>query len=145
MTDPNTITIGGRMARDVELRFIASGKAVANIRIGHTPRRFDRDRNEWVDGDTTWIDASIWGKDAEHAAEMLHKGDLVLVTGSLKSRTYEKDGDTRTAYEIAADSIALIRAKSNAPAAAAASHGYAPSAAGGDPWASAPEPQGPAW
>lgn len=103
----NTITITGQLGKDPELRFTGGGKPVLGFSIADTPRKFDRDRNEWVDaGDTLWLDVSIFGDDAEVLADQLFKGCRATVVGKLKARSYEKDGQKRTVNEILADSVA---------------------------------------
>ena len=97
----NTITIVGNLTADPELRFTPSGDAVANFTIASTPRRFDRQANEWTDGDTMYLDASAWRGMAENVAETLVKGARAIVTGSLKVRYWDdKDGNRRTSYEL---------------------------------------------
>ena len=97
----NTITIVGNLTDDPELRFTPSGDAVANFTVASTPRRFDRQANEWTDGDTMYLDASAWRGMAENVAETLVRGARVIVTGSLKVRYWEdKDGNKRTSYEL---------------------------------------------
>ena len=97
----NTITIVGNLTDDPELRFTPSGDAVANFTIASTPRRFDRQANEWTDGDTMYLDASAWRGMAENVAETLVRGARVIVTGSLKVSYWDdKDGNKRTRYEL---------------------------------------------
>lgn len=107
---PNTITITGRLAADIDLRFTPSGDAVANGRVADTPRKFDRDRNEWVDsGETLWLGFSLWGKKAEALADAGKKGDLVIVAGTLVQRSFEgKHGEQRTVVEVKAIEVAVV-------------------------------------
>ena len=107
---PNTITITGRLAADIDLRFTPSGDTVANGRVADTPRKFDRDRNEWSDsGETLWLGFSLWGKKAEALAEVGRKGELVMVTGTLTQRTYEgKHGEQRVSIEVKASEVAVV-------------------------------------
>lgn len=103
--DPTT-TIIGNLVQDAELRFTPNGKAVANFRVASTPRRYDRDQQQYIDGDPTFLTCNIWGNPAENIAQSLHKGDRIIVTGSLKQRTYEaKDGGKRTVYELDAEEV----------------------------------------
>lgn len=130
----NTITITGASGRDPELRFTQAGKAVLNGSIADTPRRFDRDRNEWVDaGDTLWLEWSIWEDEAEYLAEHVQKGSKLTITGKLKARSYEtREGDKRTVVELAAESIAIHPRRGQGqqrPAQQSQSRG------GDDPWA----------
>jgi single-strand DNA-binding protein len=84
---------------DPELRFTPSGDAVANFTIASTPRTFDRQSNEWKDGETLFLRSSVWREAAENVAESLTKGMRVIASGFLKSRSYEKDGEKRTVTE----------------------------------------------
>lgn len=105
----NHVTITGNLGSDPELRFIPSGKAVATISVGDTPRRLNRDTNQWEDaGETLWLRCSVWGDAAETLAEHAKRGDKVVVTGRLKSRSWEKDGQTRTVVECDADTVAIV-------------------------------------
>ncbi|WP_454812760.1 single-stranded DNA-binding protein [Paenarthrobacter nitroguajacolicus] len=83
-----------------------SGSAVANFTIASTPRTFDRQSNEWKDGETLFLRASVWREAAENVAESLTKGTRVIVSGRLKSRSYEtKEGEKRTVIELEVDEI----------------------------------------
>ncbi|QGZ17196.1 ssDNA binding protein [Arthrobacter phage DrYang] len=106
MAGETTITVIGNLTNDPELRFTNSGSAVANFTIASTPRTFDRQKNEWVDGATLFLRVSIWRDAAENVAESLTKGMRVIVVGRLKSRSYEtKSGENRTVIEMEADEI----------------------------------------
>ncbi|MEV8145970.1 single-stranded DNA-binding protein [Specibacter sp. NPDC078709] len=106
MAGETTITVIGNLTSDPELRFTPSGSAVANFTIASTPRTFDRQSNEWKDGETLFLRASIWREAAENVAESLTKGMRVLVQGRLKSRTYDtKEGEKRTVMELEVDEI----------------------------------------
>jgi single-strand DNA-binding protein len=100
-----TTTVIGNLAADPELRFIPSGAAVANFTVAQTPRTFDRTTNEWKDGETFWMRCNVWRDTAENVAASLHKGDRVVVTGKLKQRQYDKDGQTHTVVEMEVDEI----------------------------------------
>lgn len=106
----NHFSIVGNLGQDPELRFTQSGKAVVNISVGDTPRRFNRDTNKWEDaGDTLWMRCELWGEDAEAVAQRLTKGSKVRVTGRLAQRSYDaQDGTKRTVIELKADDIAEI-------------------------------------
>jgi single-strand DNA-binding protein len=103
----NTLTITGNLGSDPELRFTANGQAVANLRIADTPRRKNA-AGEWEDGETLWMGATVWGCDAEAVAENLRKGDRVVASGRLGSRTWDKDGQTRTSIEMTVDHIGKV-------------------------------------
>jgi single-strand DNA-binding protein len=106
MSGETTITVIGNLTSDPELRFTPSGSAVANFTIASTPRTFDRQSNEWKDGETLFLRASVWREAAENVAESLTKGTRVIVSGRLKSRSYEtKEGEKRTVIELEVDEI----------------------------------------
>ena len=106
MSGETTITVIGNLTNDPELRFTPSGSAVANFTIASTPRTFDRQSNEWKDGETLFLRASVWREAAENVAESLTKGMRVIVSGRLKSRSYEtKEGEKRTVMELEVDEI----------------------------------------
>lgn len=101
MAGETVITIEGNLTADPELRFTPSGAPVANFTVASTPRKFDRNSNEWNDGETLFLRCSIWREAAENVAESLVKGAAVLARGALKSRTYEtREGEKRTAWEM---------------------------------------------
>lgn len=106
MAGETTITVIGNLTSDPELRFTPSGSAVANFTIASTPRTFDRQSNEWKDGETLFLRAAVWREAAENVAESLTKGMRVIVSGRLKSRSYEtKEGEKRTVIELEVDEI----------------------------------------
>lgn len=106
MAGETTITVIGNLTADPELRFTPSGSAVANFTIASTPRTFDRQSNEWKDGETLFLRASIWREAAENVAESLTKGTRVIVSGRLKSRSYDnKEGQKVNVTELEVDEI----------------------------------------
>jgi len=105
MAGETTLTIIGNLTTDPELRFTPNGDAVANFTIASTPRTFDKRSNEWKDGETLFMRASVWREAAENVAESLTKGARVIASGFLKSRSYDKDGDKRTVIEFEVQEI----------------------------------------
>ena len=106
MAGETIITLVGNLTGDPELRFTPSGSAVANFTVASTPRTFDRQSNEFKDGETLFMRCSIWREAAENVAESLTKGTRVVVTGRMKSRSYQtKEGENRTVIELEADEI----------------------------------------
>ncbi|REF29402.1 single-stranded DNA-binding protein [Calidifontibacter indicus] len=100
------ITIIGNLTQDPELRFTPSGAAVANFTVASTPRQFDRQTNEWKDGETLFMRCSVWRDAAENVAESLTRGSRVIVSGRLKSRSFEtKEGEKRTVVELDVDEV----------------------------------------
>src|SRR5438309_6333883 len=101
MAGDTVITVIGNLTDDPELRFTPSGAAVANFTVASTPRAFDRQTNEWKDGDTLFLSCSVWRQAAENVAESLQKGMRVMVQGRLKQRSYEtREGEKRTVVEL---------------------------------------------
>ncbi|PWD51110.1 single-stranded DNA-binding protein [Serinibacter arcticus] len=106
MAGETVITVIGNLTADPELRFTPSGAAVANFTVASTPRTFDRQSNEWKDGDTLFMRCSIWREAAENVAESLTKGNRVVVTGRLVQRSYEtREGEKRTVVELQVDEV----------------------------------------
>ena len=106
MAGETVITVVGNLVDDPELRFTPSGAAVANFRIASTPRNFDRQTNEWVDGEGLFLSCAVWRQAAENVAESLVRGSRVIVSGRLKARSYEtREGEKRTVFEIDVDEI----------------------------------------
>jgi len=150
MAGETIITIVGNLVDDPELRFTPSGAAVANFRIASTPRTFDKQANEWKDGEALFLTCSVWRQAAENVAESLQKGMRVVVQGRLKSRQYEtREGERRTVFEIDADEVGpslkyatakVTRASRSGGGGYGQSGGQAQSGGGEDPWAT-PAPQ----
>ncbi|MFY0409174.1 single-stranded DNA-binding protein [Solicola sp. PLA-1-18] len=156
MAGETIITVIGNLVDDPELRFTPSGAAVANFRIASTPRTFDRQTNEWKDGDTLWLSCAVWRQAAENVAESLTKGTRVIVQGRLKQRQYEtREGEKRTVVEMDVDEVGPSLRNATAKVARAnrsgggqggggfggGQQGGGQSAPAGDPWSS-PAPQG---
>lgn len=150
MAGDTTITLVGNLVDDPELRFTASGMAVANFRVASTPRSFDRQTNEWKDGESLFLSCSVWRQYAENVAESLTKGTRVIVTGRLKQRSYEtNNGERRTVFEVDVEDVgpALRNATAKVSKVNRGSGGFdgggnsgstGRSAPVDDPWASAP-------
>jgi len=106
MAGETVITVVGNLVADPELRFTPSGAAVANFRIASTPRTFDRQTNEWKDGEALFLACSVWREAAENVAESLTKGMRVVVQGRLTQRSYEtREGEKRTVVELQVDEV----------------------------------------
>jgi single-strand DNA-binding protein len=106
MAGETIITVVGNLTADPELRYTQNGLAVANFTIASTPRTYDRQANEWKDGEALFLRASCWRDFAEHVAGSLTKGSRVIASGRLKQRSYEtKEGEKRTSIELDVDEI----------------------------------------
>ena len=100
------ITVVGNLVADPELRYTPSGAAVANFRVASTPRRFDSQTNQWVDGDALFMACNVWRQAAENVANSLTKGDRVIVTGRLRQRSFEnREGERRSVIELEVDEV----------------------------------------
>jgi single-strand DNA-binding protein len=151
MAGDTVITVVGNLTDDPELRFTSSGAAVANFTVASTPRFFDKNTNDWKDGDALFLRCSIWRQAAENVAETLTKGARVIVQGRLKQRSYEtREGEKRTVYELDVDEVGPSLKYATAKVAKvtrAGGGGFGgggggggssqPSAPAADPWASA--------
>ncbi|MGK8491756.1 single-stranded DNA-binding protein [Nocardia asiatica] len=161
MAGDTVITVIGNLTADPELRFTPAGAAVANFTVASTPRVFDRNSNEWKDGEALFLRCNIWREAAENVAESLTRGSRVIVSGRLKQRSYEtREGEKRTVVELEVDevgpSLRYATAKVNKTSRGSGGGGfgsgsgsggnYASSGSGGgrsggaedDPWGSAP-------
>lgn len=106
MAGDTVITVVGNLTADPELRFTPAGAAVANFTVASTPRVFDRQSNEWKDGEALFLRCNIWREAAENVAESLTRGSRVIVQGRLKQRSYEtREGEKRTVVELEVDEI----------------------------------------
>jgi single-strand DNA-binding protein len=157
MAGETIITVVGNLTADPELRFTPSGAAVASFTIASTPRTFDKNSNEWKDGEALFLRCSIWRQAAENVAESLQRGMRVVAQGRLKQRSYEtREGEKRTVVELDVEeigpSLKYATAKVNRTTRGSSGGGFGGgggSDAGGgssapadDPWGSAPPASG---
>ena len=106
MAGDTQITVVGNLVSDPELRYTPTGVAVANFRVASTPRTFDRQTNEWKDGDSLFLTCNVWRQAAENVAESLQRGMRVIVMGRLHQRSYEtREGEKRTVFEVEVDDV----------------------------------------
>jgi single-strand DNA-binding protein len=146
MAGETVITVVGNLTADPELRFTPSGAAVASFTVASTPRNFDRQTNEWKDGEALFLRCSIWRQAAENVAESLQRGMRVVVTGRLKQRSFEtREGEKRTVIELDVDevgpSLRYATAKVNRTQRGSSGGGFGAESSGAsapadDPWAS---------
>ena len=163
MAGDTVITVVGNLTADPELRFTPSGAAVANFTVASTPRTFDKNTNEWKDGEALFLRCSVWRQAAENVAESLTRGTAVIVQGRLKQRSYDtKEGEKRTVYELDVDEVGpSLRwatakvTKASRGGGSGGGGGYGGNNGGGnsggngggqadDPWSSAPASSAPA-
>ncbi|AEV86690.1 single-stranded DNA-binding protein [Actinoplanes sp. SE50] len=142
MAGETVITVVGNIVADPELRYTQSGAAVCSFRIASTPRVFDKQTQDYRDGEPLYLSCSVWREPAEHVAESLQRGARVIVQGRLKQRSYEKDGEKRTVVELDVDeigpSLRYATVKVQKAQRSGGDGGLRPQQAprgGGDPWA----------
>ncbi|MCI1220016.1 MAG: single-stranded DNA-binding protein [Bifidobacterium sp.] len=106
MAGETTLTIVGNLTADPEVRTIGSGASVANFTIASTPRTFNRDTNQWEDGQALFMRCAAWRELADHVASSLSKGMRVIAQGRISQRSYQaNDGTNRTVVEMTIDEI----------------------------------------
>ncbi|MGW6743752.1 single-stranded DNA-binding protein [Streptomyces sp. NPDC055025] len=140
MAGETVITIVGNLVDDPELRFTPAGHAVAKFRVASTPRVFDKQTNEWKDGEGLFLTCSVWRQAAENAAESLTKGMRVIVQGRLKQRSYEdREQVKRTVYELDVEEVgpSLLRASAKVTKNPAGGQSRPAQSAAADPWGAA--------
>lgn len=142
MSNETSITIVGNLTADPELRYTQNGLAVAGFTVASTPKFFDKQSNEWKDGETAYLRCSVWREFAEHVAGSLVKGNRVIVQGMLQQRSFEtKEGEKRTSFEVKVEAIGPDLRYATAQVTRAASGGGVPAV---EPWAAA-APVGDVW
>ena len=99
-------TIVGTLTADPDVKFTNSGKAVANLNIACNTRRKDQQTGQWVDGETTFLRATVWGDLAERVGDSLSKGDRVIAHGTVQQKNFtDKEGNARSNHELSVEAI----------------------------------------
>ena len=107
MASVNRVILVGNLGRDPELRYIASGQAVANFTLATNDRWRDKEGNNQER--TEWHRIVVWGKIAENCAQYLQKGRSVYIEGRLQTREWEdKDGNKRQTTETIAQTVQFL-------------------------------------
>ncbi|MFM6939401.1 MAG: single-stranded DNA-binding protein [Rhodoluna sp.] len=135
------VTIVGNLADDPELRYTQGGVAVVSVRVGSTPRTFNRTTSAWEDGETVWVRCTAWREVAENVAQSLTKGTRVVVTGRLKapSAYQSAQGEARASLELEIEEIGpSLRYATASVSRRAREAGAGAGAVAGDPWGDAP-------
>lgn len=107
-----TVTLVGTVLSSPKVRETAQGNRVASFRMVSTARRYDKASGEWVDGDRVFATVQCWRRLAEGVSRSVYNHDPVVVTGRLRTREYEHDGQRRSVTEIEATSVGLDLARS---------------------------------
>ena len=135
MAGETIITVIGNLTDDPELKFTPSGAPVANFTVASTPRTFDKQTNEWKDGDALFLRCAAWRQLAENVAESLTKGQRVIVTGALRVRQYERqDGSKGTSVEMNVDEVGPSLRFATAKVTKATRSGTSGGGGGGSAW-----------
>jgi single-strand DNA-binding protein len=130
-----SIQITGNVVDDPELRFTASGKAVANFRVAANKSKKDEATGKWETAESCFLTVNAWELQAEAIAEQVTRGAKVIVTGQLKQREYDdRDGNKRQVYEVQAYEVALV-VKGQTATREKPAQGGRPSTPATDPWA----------
>lgn len=106
MASFNKVMLLGNLTRDPELRFTASGAAVASFGLA-VNRKF-KQGEEWKE-DVCFVDITVWGKQAENCTEYLSKGSQALIEGRLSFSTWEsQEGQKRSKLEVVANTVQFL-------------------------------------
>jgi single-strand DNA-binding protein len=102
----NRVILLGNLTRDVEVKYLQSGTAVAEIGLAVNEKRKDQSGN-WIE-DVTFVDVTLWGRTAEVAAEYLSKGSQALIEGRLKLEQWEQDGQKRSKLKVIGEKMQML-------------------------------------
>jgi single-strand DNA-binding protein len=107
MSQENTISLRGFVTAEPKFWQNAPNQTpLAEIRLGHTPRRLNRSTGEWEDGETSYYTIKCWRRLAVNVKGSLRKGDMILVRGKVVMRTWVDDQQrNRTQMQVEADSV----------------------------------------
>lgn len=141
------VTAVGTLVADVELRYTASGTAVASFTVACNDRKYDQASKSWTDGDATFLRCTLWRQAAENAAESFVKGTRLIVVGNLKQRQFEtREGEKRTMMELDVTEVgpsvkwATVKvSKAERSGGSGFGGGSKPADPVDDPWGSAPQ------
>lgn len=136
MRDLPVVTMEGTLVNDPELRFAPSGVAVGSFRMAANGRKFDKDKNEWVDDKVLWMRVVCFRQLAENTVESLRKGDLAVVVGKINTDEWTDDqGQKRSAVQLVADSVAASLQFRTIPHGSGRAERSSGSVTEPDPWA----------
>ena len=102
----NKVILVGNLTRDIELRHTNSSLAVTDLGLAVNDRR-KNPQGEWVE-EVTFVDITLWGRQAEVAHEYLSKGSRVLIEGRLKLDTWESDGQQRSKLKVVGNNMVML-------------------------------------
>lgn len=110
MASFNRVIVMGNLTRDVEVRYLQSGMAVADIGIAVNDKRKNQQTGEWID-EVTFVDVTLWGRTAEVASEYLSKGSPIFIEGRLKLDQWEKDGQKHSKLKVVGERMQMVGSK----------------------------------
>ena len=110
MASFNRVILMGNLTRDVEVRYLQSGMAVADIGIAVNDRRKNQQTGEWID-EVTFVDVTLWGRTAEVAGEYLGKGSPIFIEGRLKLDQWEKEGQKHSKLKVIGERMQMVGSK----------------------------------
>jgi len=109
MASFNRVILLGNITRDIEVKYLQSGMAVAEIGLAVNDRRKNQ-AGEWIE-ETTFVDITLWGRTAEVAGEYLSKGSPALIEGRLKLDQWETDGQKRSKLKVIGERMQMLGAR----------------------------------
>lgn len=125
----NCLHLAGRLTRDVELKFLPKGTAVARVSVA-VSRKFKGTDGEWKE-ETAFVDVTAWGKQAEVVAQYFKKGSRIYIKGRLKTEKWndKTTGEERSKLAVTMEEFEFVDGKSSADSAPAAAKREAPTTA----------------
>lgn len=101
----DTITITGLVATTPRLITTGDGLTISSFRLASTQRRFDKDTEKWIDGETNWFTVTCFRQLATNVGRSINKGERVIVTGTLRIREWDNGEKVGTTVEVEADAV----------------------------------------
>ena len=129
MASVNKVILLGTLGRDPEVRFSANQLPIESLSLATSSFRRSAESQDRIE-ETEWHRVTLFGRQAEIAQQYLRKGSRAYIEGRLRTRKYEKDGQTHYVTEIVAEQLQLIDRRQDSPADGNFSDGnsgYAPS------------------
>jgi single-strand DNA-binding protein len=110
MASFNRVILMGNLTRDIEIKYLQSGMAVAEIGVAVNDRRKDNKTGQWIE-ETTFVDCTLWGRTAEIAGEYLSKGSPIFIEGRLKLDQWETEGQKRSKLRVVCERMQMVGGK----------------------------------
>jgi single-strand DNA-binding protein len=110
MASFNRVILMGNLTRDVEIKYLQSGTAVAEVGLAVNDKRKDAQTGQWIE-EVTFVDCTLWGRTAEIAGEYLSKGSPILIEGRLKLHQWESEGQKRSKLRVVCENMRMVGGK----------------------------------